>query len=89
MTHPPIDTQEALDRFVEAVQSGHQLFAHPDTIQQLSEIPAAREFAARFEPCHHLEPGDMIAVDSAIWTFRQNIPLATVSYPNDTPGVNP
>lgn len=78
MTHPPIDTQEALDRFMEAVLADHRLFAHPDTIQQLSEIPAAREFAARFEPDRHLGPGDLIAVDPRIWTFSDyKIPLTT------------
>ena len=86
MTAPKIDTLEAVNRFVAATQEGHRLFAHPDTIQQMLDMPATREFAAKFEPCRHLEPGDLIAVDPTIWTFRKNIPLTTVSYPEATNG---
>lgn len=84
MSTPQIDTQEAMDRFAEAVQTGHRLFANPETIQQLSEIPEAREFAAKFEPNRHLEPGDLIAVDPAVWAFTDDIPL-TATWPGAKP----
>jgi hypothetical protein len=71
MTAPKIDTLEAMERFMDAVQDGHRLFAHPSTIQQMLDMPATAEFAAKFEPCRHLEPGDLIAVDPTVWRFTK------------------
>jgi hypothetical protein len=71
MTTPKIDSLEAMERFMDAVQKDYRLFAHPDTIQQMSDMPATRDFASRFEANRHLEPGDLIAIDPAVWTFTK------------------
>lgn len=68
---------DAAERFADAIQRGCRLFAHPDTIQQMSEDPASRELAEKFEPNSFLTRGQLIAIHrwdlkAARFRLRQN-----------------
>lgn len=76
ITH--LDIQDAANRFADAILRGDRLFAHPDTIKQMSEDPASRELAEKFEPSQYMEPGQLISISPiALIPESDEIPLTT------------